>query len=231
MVDSLEPVADAISAYVRPDACRQATFSDHVFVSMAHPTIYRNACQRPFVAPVRRNTSMETIGARVRRLRESKGIERKDLARAVGFSYTGLSDLESGKAKSTTKLRRLADALGVTGAYLETGKDQQAPTTPAAPSHSQSLRLDPEIVSSAHAALSGMYKSHGLTYPQGDVARFVHIYEKYAMRKAGVSEAELLGAGLGDTDKPQGAESERKDGVRDAGDDKRTVARRVRPKA
>ena len=64
----------------------------------------------------------ETIGERVRRLREAKGIARKDLAADAGMSYTGLSDLESGKARSTTKLHRLAALLDIRVAYLENGK-------------------------------------------------------------------------------------------------------------
>lgn len=95
-------------------------------------------------------------------------------------------------------------------------------------SASQSMRLDPEIVSSAHNALSGMYATKGRIYPKEDVARFLLIYEKFAMRKAGVSEAELLGAGLDDTEMPQGATGGRNDGVPDAGAGKRAMARRVR---
>lgn len=98
-------------------------------------------------------------------------------------------------------------------------------------SHSHSMRLDPEIVASAHEALRDMYALKERTYHEDDVARFLLLYEKYAMRKAGVSEAELLGAGLDDSGMPQGATSERNDGVPDAGTDKRTVARRVRRKA
>lgn len=96
-------------------------------------------------------------------------------------------------------------------------------------SRSHALRLDPEIVSSAHKALRDMYALKKRVYHEDDVARFLLLYEKYAMRKAGVSEAELLGAGLDDTEMPQGAASGRRDdGVPDAGADKRVVARRVR---
>jgi hypothetical protein len=95
-------------------------------------------------------------------------------------------------------------------------------------SHSHVMRLDPEIVEAAHKALGDLYALKKRTYHRDDVARFLLLYEKFAMRKAGVSEAELLGAGLDDNEMPQGAPSERNDGVPDAGAGKRAMARRVR---
>jgi transcriptional regulator with XRE-family HTH domain len=95
---------------------------------------------------------METIGNRVRRLREGKGVARKDLARVAGMSYSGLSDLESGKAKSTTKLHRLATALGVDVDYLETGKESQ----------SQSVELDLEMLKSAIVSVKEALRTLGL---------------------------------------------------------------------
>jgi transcriptional regulator with XRE-family HTH domain len=105
---------------------------------------------------------METIGDRVRRLRESQGIERKDLASDVGLSYTGLSDLESGKAKSSTKLHRIATRLGVSSGYLETGKKEVE--QPAAPSHSQLVRLDAEMILDVVHSLQDIFKEIGLVF-------------------------------------------------------------------
>lgn len=65
---------------------------------------------------------METIGTRVRRERESQGIERRDLASKTGIGYSTLSELERGGMQTTTKLRVIADALGVSQRWLETGK-------------------------------------------------------------------------------------------------------------
>lgn len=107
---------------------------------------------------------METIGDRVRRLREAKGIARKDLARCAGMSYTGLSDLESGKAKTTTKLHRLASILGIDVNYLETGKSSTAPSPQEMELQSQSRRLDAEMILDVLHSLQDVFKEMGLTY-------------------------------------------------------------------
>ncbi len=78
---------------------------------------------------------METIGTRVRRERESQGIERRDLASKTGIGYSTLSELERGGMQTTTKLRVIADALGVSQRWLETGKgpkvsDENQPASP-----------------------------------------------------------------------------------------------------
>ena len=65
---------------------------------------------------------METIGTRVRRERESQGIERRELASKTGIGYSTLSELERGGMQTTTKLRLIADVLGVSQRWLETGK-------------------------------------------------------------------------------------------------------------
>lgn len=167
---------------------------------------------------------MKKIGERVRELREELGVERKELARRAGMSYTALSDLELGKTANTTKLRKLAEALGADVDYLETGKGDPTHKTP---SHSHHVRLDPEIVSDTHKALEKMYARANRNYPKQDVARFVHLYEIFALRNAGVPEAELFGAGLSDF-MEQGVESERVTGMPNDGSHKGSMARRVR---
>jgi transcriptional regulator with XRE-family HTH domain len=109
---------------------------------------------------------METIGERVRRLRESKGIERKDLALAAGLSYSGLSDLESSKARSSTKLHRIAQALGVTSNFLETGKEDARGA--AVLGDSQSVRLDAEMILDVVHSLQEVFKEIGLVYSVED---------------------------------------------------------------
>lgn len=98
----------------------------------------------------------------------------------------------------------------------------------AAASNSQSVRLDPEIVSSTHQALKEMYALKGRVYHEEDVARFVLVYEKLAARKAGVTEAELFGAGLSESMERTGGTSERNASAPSEGADTRTVARRIR---
>lgn len=65
---------------------------------------------------------METIGYRVRRERENQNMERKELAARTGIGYSTLAELERGGMQTSTKLRRIADALGVSLHWLETGK-------------------------------------------------------------------------------------------------------------
>ncbi len=65
---------------------------------------------------------MDSIGTRVRLEREAQGIDRKELARLTGIGYSTLSELERGGMQTSTKLRVIADALGVSLRWLETGK-------------------------------------------------------------------------------------------------------------
>jgi len=62
-----------------------------------------------------------TIGQRIRQTRELRKMDRRELARRAGLSYTGLSDLELDRSKSTTKLHLIAQALSVDVMWLETG--------------------------------------------------------------------------------------------------------------
>lgn len=80
-------------------------------------------CQRHSVTESRFNSEMtETIGQRVRAERESKKISRAKLASLAGISATALSDLELGYSQTSLKLHRIAAALGVETAWLETGR-------------------------------------------------------------------------------------------------------------
>lgn len=76
---------------------------------------------------------METIGTRVRREREAQDIERRELAARTGVGYSTLSELERGGMQTTTKLRVIADALGVSLQWLETGKGDKKIGTPVSP--------------------------------------------------------------------------------------------------
>lgn len=109
---------------------------------------------------------METIGERIRRLRTAAGLARKDLAKRAGLSYTGLSDLESGKAKSTTKLHHFAAILGVDVNYLETGTQPANGVRDASPAYqaSQCMRLDPEMLRDVYQAITEIYEEQGLVY-------------------------------------------------------------------
>lgn len=106
---------------------------------------------------------MGTIGDRIRRIREEKGIARKDLAVAAGISYSGLADLESGKAKSSTKLHRIATHLGVDAAYLETGKHRSEVREPPS-TYPTDYPIDPEIVRDVARALLEAHQELGQIY-------------------------------------------------------------------
>ena len=68
-------------------------------------------------------TAAETIGERLRRLREERGLTQRDIA-APGVSAQYISKVERGQRTASVKaLRRIAGNLGVSWQYLETGHD------------------------------------------------------------------------------------------------------------
>lgn len=79
-------------------------------------------------------TGPETIGVRLRRLRLARGLSQRDLS-SPGVSYAYISRIEAGARRPSVKaLRMLAQKLGVTAEYLETGSEIGA-------SESRELRL------------------------------------------------------------------------------------------
>lgn len=163
---------------------------------------------------------METIGDRVRRLRQAQGIARKDLARDAGMSYSGLSDLESGKAKTTTRLHHLSAALGVDVNYLETGKGSPSAETQAS-GHSQPVRLDPSIVRDVARALQEVYEDElGRAYSITDEPDlFVEMYERTVARGEVDSRSNMVWLGTRIGAAQQGAPlDERSTGIHGKGD-------------
>jgi transcriptional regulator with XRE-family HTH domain len=68
-------------------------------------------------------SSAETIGARLKRLRLQRGLSQRDLS-SPGVSYAYISRIEAGaRTPSVKALRKLAQKLGVSVEYLETGRD------------------------------------------------------------------------------------------------------------
>jgi phage repressor protein C with HTH and peptisase S24 domain len=70
---------------------------------------------------------METVGQRVRQVREAAGVSRKELERRTGIGYSTIAELERGGMGTSTKLRSIAEALRVNLAWLETGKGPKEP--------------------------------------------------------------------------------------------------------
>src|SRR4029450_5341179 len=65
----------------------------------------------------------EGVGARLKRLRSERGLSQRDLS-SPGVSYAYISRIEPGaRTPSVKALRKLAQKLGVSVEYLETGRD------------------------------------------------------------------------------------------------------------
>ena len=71
------------------------------------------------------------IAERIKRAREDLGLSQSALAEAVGVDLTSVWRWEHGRASPARFIRKLADVLGVTPAYLLDGAE-----APAAPSSS-----------------------------------------------------------------------------------------------
>jgi transcriptional regulator with XRE-family HTH domain len=71
----------------------------------------------------------ETLAQRVRRLRRARGLSQEDLARLVGVSKTQVYLVEGGHTRNPqpSRLRRYAEALGVSLDYLQFGHDAEPP--------------------------------------------------------------------------------------------------------
>jgi tetratricopeptide (TPR) repeat protein len=70
-----------------------------------------------------RDSPVETIGERLRRLRRERGLSQRELA-SPGVSYAYISRIEGGARRPSVKaLRMLARKLGVSADYLETGSE------------------------------------------------------------------------------------------------------------
>ena len=93
---------------------------------------------------------MDTIGTRIKREREALGISRVELSRRTGVGYSTLAELERGGMQSTTKARVIAEALGVSLKWLETGRGDRTPSPlPESGRPSQPARIDPETLVAA----------------------------------------------------------------------------------
>src|SRR5215210_9596299 len=65
----------------------------------------------------------EAVGARLKRLRLERKLSQRDLS-SPGVSYAYISRIEAGaRTPSVKALRKLAQKLGVSVEYLETGRD------------------------------------------------------------------------------------------------------------
>ena len=73
------------------------------------------------------NNIAMTIGQRLKQVRKELGLTQIELAARVGLKQSTLSDLELGKSAGTTNLAVVANAIGVSALWLETGRGERAP--------------------------------------------------------------------------------------------------------
>ena len=66
---------------------------------------------------------METLGERIKRLREAKGMTQDQLAKAAGCAQSTIGTLEKDGRTTRPDLIMIAHALGVDAYYLKTGVD------------------------------------------------------------------------------------------------------------
>lgn len=71
---------------------------------------------------------MTTIGERIRTERKRQGLTQQDLAQYAGIAKQTLSDLENGSSKSTTTLPKIAERLGLSASWLQTGRGPKEST-------------------------------------------------------------------------------------------------------
>lgn len=130
--DGASPTSPPISASVKPVDLRSEMRDAHVLTRsiLRQPVVLS---QRHPVTAVRETIGMprppnlpkfESPGPRIRWWREHRGYERKDFAKMVGMSYSGLADLENDRSKAGKKLHLIAAKLRLNAHYLETDKGE-----------------------------------------------------------------------------------------------------------
>ena len=70
---------------------------------------------------------LPTLADRIRWMRKKCGLSQEALAKASGLTQQSLAALEQGKAKATSRLVQLANAIGVDPMWLAEGVDANAP--------------------------------------------------------------------------------------------------------
>lgn len=86
-----------------------------------------NSIQNNEVININKESStmfLESIGPRLKKLRDKRGLEQSELARIAGVSQSLISKIECGAANPSLRtLISLADALGVKVGYFTSGDD------------------------------------------------------------------------------------------------------------
>lgn len=143
--EGAKPIKEPISARVSPVERRSDTRDAHVLMGPSLRQAVENSQRLPVTA-LRDNPDMprppdlpkfDSIGRRIRYWRERRNIDRKEFAKLVGMSYSGLADLENDRSKGGKRLHIIAAKLRLNAHYLETdrgepeaGFDQEPPAEP-----------------------------------------------------------------------------------------------------
>lgn len=127
------PTRVPISESVSPAFFRKSLMRDAQVVISPSLRQAVDLSQRLPVTAVRDNLGMprppdlprfSSIGPRIRYWRERRKIPRKDFAKLIGMSYSGLADLENDRSKAGTKLHMIAAKLRLNAHYLEHDKGE-----------------------------------------------------------------------------------------------------------
>jgi transcriptional regulator with XRE-family HTH domain len=94
-------------------------------------TVFRDNMTMP--KPVDMPTNLDTIGARVAWWRKHRKISRSRFAKDVGYSYSGLADLESSRSGASEKLHLIAAVLKLNPHYLQYNKGEPEAEYPQEP--------------------------------------------------------------------------------------------------
>lgn len=143
--DGDNPIRLPISANVMPLPRRSETREDQVTSVICGGSLRATvgSCLRLPVTGLRDNRTMprppempkdlNTPGKRIRWWRTFRGIKRPELAKRVGYSYSGLGDLENGHSNASEKLHLIAAELRLNPHYVETGAGEPEATHPQEP--------------------------------------------------------------------------------------------------
>lgn len=86
-------------------------------------------------------TLVDTLAARVKKLRETLGWTQQQLADAANVSQSMIGNIESGARAQPRKLPQLAKALGVTAEYLSSGEGPERPYNLSDPAMARVLKV------------------------------------------------------------------------------------------
>lgn len=167
----LSPMAKPISPRVMPLASSSLMRSDQSFMG-DKPTGFRSLAQRHSVTELRNSSTMiETMGDRIRKLREARGIGAKDLASRVKLAYSTLKDLENNHSAGTTKLPAIIRELRTNARYLETGRGDRDAVETEEPGWTSVTATTQGLALGDGASVEEYAESHKLKFRESSLAR------------------------------------------------------------